>query len=150
MNFKDQYKSPLWQKKRLEALEYYGFECSDCGTGSEQLHVHHVRYKRDVNIWDYPVTELSVLCASCHGESHKAKDDLNNLLLSHGAGFVRSIVAIISGYSSYIDGTDYDFGSHLDCVGYGAGYISNLEADYLIKLTRICPSLLQKFIEENS
>lgn len=150
MDFKDQYKHPQWQKKRLEALEYYGFQCADCGTGSEQLHVHHVRYKRGAKLWDYPVTELSVLCANCHEESHKAKDEINDLLLSHGAGFDKVIAEIISGYASYLDGIDFHCNSHLVCVGYGAGYISNLDGKDIIKLSHINPELTKKFIEENS
>jgi len=150
MEWKDQYKHPLWQKKRLEALEYYGFECSDCGDSDSQLHVHHVRYKKGAKMWDYNVTELSVLCDKCHSEAHRSKEFVNDFCLFNGAGSERVVAELISGYQSYNDHLSDHVFSHLCAVGYGAGYLSNLSHDEIISLTHISPSDLQKFIKENS
>lgn len=148
MEWKDQYKHPMWQKKRLEALEYFGFECSDCGDKESQLHVHHVRYKKGAKMWEYEVTELSVLCDACHKEAHKAKDEINDFCLMYGAGSERVISELVGGYSSYQNGLQEHCNSHMNCVGYGAGYLQNLEAETILKLTKISPDRLQKFIEE--
>lgn len=78
--WKDQYKHPLWQKKRLEALEAAGFECGDCGANEAQLHVHHRRYVKGRLIWEYALDELDVLCASCHEVAHEKKDALIGLI----------------------------------------------------------------------
>lgn len=78
--WKDQYKHPNWQKKRLEALDAAGFECDDCGTKEDQLHVHHRRYVKGRMIWEYTLDELEVLCADCHETAHKKKDALICLL----------------------------------------------------------------------
>lgn len=150
MEWKDQYKHPLWQKKRLEALEYFGFECSDCGSSDSQLHVHHVRYKKGAKIWDYAVTELAVLCDVCHEDAHKAKDEINDFCLMNGAGSERVVSELVSGYSSFQDGLPEHCNSFGNCVGYGAGYLTNLSADEIIALTHISPCELQKFIKENS
>lgn len=66
MDFKDQYKHPMWQKKRLEALNDAGFMCQRCCGDEEQLHVHHKVYVKGRKIWEYAISELSVLCESCH------------------------------------------------------------------------------------
>ena len=150
MEFKDQYKHPLWQKKRLEALEFYGFACGDCGSEENQLHVHHVRYKKGAMIWDYAVTELSVLCDKCHKEAHNSKDAINDFCLMNGAGAIRCVAEIVSGYSLYNDGLREHVSSHLEAVGYGAGYLSNLDAETILKLSRISPDSLAQFIEGES
>ncbi|MHB8914928.1 MAG: HNH endonuclease [Thiobacillus sp.] len=74
MEFKSQYKHPLWQKKRLEALNDKKFTCERCYDDSSQLHVHHKQYFKGRMIWEYSLSELEVLCFSCHEEAHSNKD----------------------------------------------------------------------------
>lgn len=148
MDFKDQYKHPLWQKKRLEALESYEYSCGNCGDDQSHLHVHHVRYKKGVKIWEYEVTELTVLCETCHTDAHRSKDAINDFCLMYGAGAERVVAEIISGYSSYNDGLPKHVSSHLEAVGYGAGYLSNLDAEIILKLTHVSPDVLKRFVEE--
>lgn len=146
MEWKDQYKHPLWQKKRLEALDYYGFECSDCGANNSQLHIHHVRYKMGAKIWEYEATELSVLCDRCHDRAHKSKDEIFDLCLMNRAGYESVIAEIISGFSSFPDAGKHFCNSHFGCVGYGAGYLTNFDAETIIKLTTINPDVLKRFV----
>lgn len=70
MKYHDQIKHPLWQKKRLEVLTRNGFECSNCGSKDQELHVHHPFYKRGAMIWDYMAEELECLCHKCHKDAH--------------------------------------------------------------------------------
>ena len=150
MEWKDQYKHPMWQKKRLEALEYYGFECSDCGSADNQIHVHHVRYKKGAKLWDYRVTELAVLCDKCHAEAHRSKESVDDFCLMNGAGSERIVAELVSGYQSYSDMLPEHVYSHISAVGYGAGYLANISAEEIMKLSHIAPDLLQAFIKENS
>ena len=92
--FAAQYKNPMWQKKRLEAMEEAGFECQNCGSKDDQLHVHHKSYIKGRRIWDYGLHELFVLCDECHKNIHKQQDDLKQLLsFNTDIGNVLSLVA---------------------------------------------------------
>jgi len=81
MNYAQQIKHPLWQKKRLEVLEASGFECENCGDKEETLHVHHPFYRRGAMIWEYEKSELECLCNKCHKSAH-ALDEKIRLSLS--------------------------------------------------------------------
>lgn len=69
-DFKKQYEHPLWQKKRLEALEDASWKCDDCHAKDKQLHVHHRTYKKGCKVWEYDLDELQVLCEDCHKKIH--------------------------------------------------------------------------------
>lgn len=47
-------KHPKWQKKRLEVLKLAGFQCENCGSEEETLHIHHAYYEKGLAPWDYP------------------------------------------------------------------------------------------------
>lgn len=86
MEWKDQYKHPNWQKKRLECLEDASFECSSCGSKENQLHVHHKQYFKGRKIWDYSLDELVVLCATCHESAHSLNDEFKESLVKADVG----------------------------------------------------------------
>ena len=94
--FAAQYKNPLWQKKRLEAMDDAGFECQNCGSQEKQLHVHHRRYVKGRKVWEYDNTELDVLCDACHEKTHKNKEQLHKLLAEWPD--TESIIALVSGF----------------------------------------------------
>lgn len=81
MEFKEQYRHPLWQRKRLETLSAHGFVCQRCESEDETLHVHHKVYVKGRKIWEYGVDELVVICETCHKAEHKEKDILNEVFL---------------------------------------------------------------------
>lgn len=64
----DEYKHPQWQKKRLEALEHYGFQCQKCMSVKKTLHVHHKTYQKGKKIWECDISNLNVVCEDCHKE----------------------------------------------------------------------------------
>lgn len=70
MTYSERLKNPKWQRKRLEIMERDGFACVKCGNKKETLNVHHVRYKRNTDPWDYSNINLITLCVSCHGVEH--------------------------------------------------------------------------------
>ena len=92
MEFKDQYRHPLWQKRRLEQLEISNFECDHCGSKEKQLHVHHKAYVKGRKIWEYGDTELKVLCEDCHARSHHLKDLLTEALLALDEADLESVL----------------------------------------------------------
>lgn len=66
MEFRDQYKHPNWQKKRLEILNRDKFTCQKCGDKETTLHVHHIKYYKNRKVWDYKNSDLITLCSDCH------------------------------------------------------------------------------------
>ena len=136
MEFKDQYKHPSWQKKRLEALEHASFACERCYDDASTLHVHHKRYVKGRMVWEYPVKELAVLCEQCHEIAHEEKDDLQNILARvHPEGY-GEILSVIAGFCNYAAGPsslDLSNDSILDRVNkhaYACGYVAAIVADF--------------------
>lgn len=70
LNYKEQIKSPKWQKRRLEILQRDDFTCQICGATEKQLHVHHLAYIPGRDIWDYDDYRLITLCEDCHKIEH--------------------------------------------------------------------------------
>ncbi len=59
-----------WQKKRLYILERDGWACLECGCTDNTLHVHHNKYERGKDPWDYPDDVFETLCDPCHKKEH--------------------------------------------------------------------------------
>lgn len=104
MEWKEQYRHPNWQKKRLEALEAAGFTCQRCGDTETSLHVHHKRYVKGRNVWEYGADELDILCEPCHEQTHADKDLLNELLSKVPASEISSVTAVVTGFCGYAYG----------------------------------------------
>lgn len=113
MNYAQQMKHPLWQRKRLEVLELADFQCSSCGTKEETLHVHHPVYRRGAMIWEYEADELQCLCDSCHKEAHAIDERLKKSLALLGTpsklqalGYIDSMLSpyLEDESSEYADG----------------------------------------------
>ena len=66
MTYKEKLKDPRWQKKRLEVFKHDNWTCQLCFTKTKTLHVHHKKYKKNLDPWDYNVRELITLCEDCH------------------------------------------------------------------------------------
>lgn len=100
MEWKDQYKHPMWQKKRLEALEASEYTCQCCFDSESQLHVHHRQYFKGRRIWEYDNSELEVLCDCCHERAHDDMSILKSILARLPVDCVCEITALIKGYAS--------------------------------------------------
>ena len=75
----DQYDNEEWKYRRKEILKIDNHRCKRCKSSSN-LQVHHLRYSRDREIWDYKDKDLVTLCESCHKEIHHYKNEINNSL----------------------------------------------------------------------
>lgn len=104
MKWADQYKHPLWQKKRLEALDKAGYSCVRCGCADSTLHVHHNQYFKGRMIWEYSLDELSVLCEACHSETHQEIDALKVVISRIQPDAIGELTALIAGYCSLVRG----------------------------------------------
>jgi len=69
MEYKEQLKSPMWQKKRLEIMERDKFTCQCCGDTESQLQVHHTRYEFGKKVWEYDNETLITFCEDCHSDA---------------------------------------------------------------------------------
>lgn len=75
-SYYEKLKDPRWQRKRLEALDFYDFKCELCGSEEVTLHVHHKEYFKNIEPWDYDIRQLAVLCEDCHDGQHEIVDEL--------------------------------------------------------------------------
>jgi hypothetical protein len=64
--YSEKLRHPLWQKKRLQILQRDEFACRECGDANTELHIHHLKYKKSRNPWDYENEDLLTLCKNCH------------------------------------------------------------------------------------
>lgn len=73
MTYEEKLKSPKWQKKRLEIMQRDNFTCVVCGRGIKDdtpLQVHHLKYLKNVEPWNYADDYLITLCDECHSKVH--------------------------------------------------------------------------------
>lgn len=59
-------RDPRWQKKRLEILSLDNWQCRNCSSKDNMLHVHHLAYRKDAMPWEYDNDALVTLCEQCH------------------------------------------------------------------------------------
>jgi 5-methylcytosine-specific restriction endonuclease McrA len=67
-NYDAYLRSPVWQRKRQQALQRDGYRCRVCDS-ADQLHVHHRRYPRVLGT--ETLDDLTVLCSRCHALAHE-------------------------------------------------------------------------------
>lgn len=70
MTYAEKLKDPRWQRKRLEVFDLNGWACAYCGSKRGTLAVHHMRYVKGREPWQYQPWELRCVCESCHAELH--------------------------------------------------------------------------------
>jgi hypothetical protein len=76
-------KDPRWQKLRLEVFQRDVFCCRQCGSESNTLCVHHRRYLKGNEPWEYPLELLITLCEECHvQETEQMPISFNTLLMA--------------------------------------------------------------------
>ena len=96
-SYLEQYRSPKWQKLRLEILERDEWTCQKCFDDESQLQVHHRKYIYGNKVWEYDESYLVTLCDKCHqvesknmkGEMDVFVEILNKNLFSEQVLFLR-------------------------------------------------------------
>lgn len=130
MDYKEQIKSPKWQKRRLEVMKNDDFTCQLCGDTESMLNVHHLSYHKDRNIWEYDDWELITLCENCHKEEHSSMDDIINGIESIKSRGVtmREIISVLESIDIHL------YLGHDDCICNIAGEDSAIGRENDIKL----------------
>ncbi|NML55826.1 HNH endonuclease [Chryseobacterium cheonjiense] len=69
---KNNYNSEFWKEFRDSIIESDGYKCSICGKESSKtiLQVHHTKYIKGRNLWEYASEDCVTLCKSCHAMEH--------------------------------------------------------------------------------
>ena len=84
LSLEEQYKHPLWQRKRYSIYQRDGWTCracrKDCYELAAQLHAHHLYYKRDRLLWEYDDEALVTLCDDCHKKIHEDLPKLSGII----------------------------------------------------------------------
>lgn len=70
MNYKEKLKDPRWIRRRRAIMERDNHRCMICGEDSLLLNVHHLRYRKGAEPWEYGDAELVTLCEDCHKMVH--------------------------------------------------------------------------------
>lgn len=70
LSYEKQLKTKEWKEKRRHIFETKGRKCSICGTTTEILQIHHVRYLSGRLAWEYKDKYLVVVCQHCHQKIH--------------------------------------------------------------------------------
>lgn len=70
MTYREKLRHPRWQRKRLEIFSRDDWRCTLCGNTELELHIHHLRYDKGKDPWDYNSADLTTDCAQCHHGIH--------------------------------------------------------------------------------
>lgn len=79
LSYAEMLKDPRWQKRKTEILNRDKFTCLLCGDTKNTLHVHHLRYIKGRNPWEYGDEDLITLCEDCHNKTH---EEINKQIMS--------------------------------------------------------------------
>jgi hypothetical protein len=71
MTYSEKLSNPRWQRKRLEIMDRDNWSCTKCCSSTRTLHVHHKKYIKGANPWDYEDHFLTTLCYICHENEHE-------------------------------------------------------------------------------
>jgi hypothetical protein len=121
MTYSQQLADPRWQRRRLERLSLADFSCDECGSRSEQLHVHHRHYFKGRKAWEYDDQELQVLCKPCHSAHHRAESTVKQALSESCIGDA-VFLGLLAGF--------LDASMELDVEG--SGLLADVSADGVI------------------
>ena len=81
-SYRDKFKDPKWQRKRLLIMERDDFQCQICFDKASPLNVHHRYYEFGKDPWDYQDEALVTLCEYCHeAESEMIKQASQQLVI---------------------------------------------------------------------
>ncbi|WP_250532402.1 hypothetical protein [Caballeronia sp. ATUFL_F1_KS39] len=89
-DYSEKLRDPRWQKARLEIMERDGWRCTNCGATRSTLSVHHRRYVKGLQPWEYHESSLVTLCGCCHYCLHQdgglsTVELFERVMLEHGA-----------------------------------------------------------------
>jgi len=66
MYYQNQLRDPRWQRKRLDILTRDNWTCQYCGSTTNSLNVHHIKYAEFGAPWDAEDDWMITFCEHCH------------------------------------------------------------------------------------
>lgn len=69
-DYAEKLKDPRWQRKRLEIFMRDGWTCCECGDSKSELQLHHKKYIKGREPWEYADHYFKTLCVNCHKREH--------------------------------------------------------------------------------
>lgn len=83
-------------------MERDEFHCQICMDGESTLHVHHKRYVKGREPWEYELYELATVCEHCHEEAHAYMDQIGAVAsrfpIDGGPQSIGNVIALMSGF----------------------------------------------------
>lgn len=70
--YSDKLKDYRWRRRRARIIIRDGIKCQFCGC-NHHLEVHHKRYIKGLDPWEYDNDDLITLCHYCHSRIHIGK-----------------------------------------------------------------------------
>lgn len=96
-------KDPRWQRRRLEVLQRDEFTCRMCGDSKSTLHVHHKRYVKGRQPWEYEGRDLVSVCEACHEDAHQVMYEaiqlMASLSLDNMPWSIQSVLPVVAGFA---------------------------------------------------
>ena len=68
-SYDDQLHMKEWHEFMELVLKQKGYRCEICGD-YKNLQIHHKKYARGHYAWEYPISNMMVLCKDCHKALH--------------------------------------------------------------------------------
>lgn len=70
IDYKEQAKDERWINRSKKIMQRDNFTCQLCGKKHVRLNVHHIKYLKGIDYWDYPDELLMTVCEVCHAKIH--------------------------------------------------------------------------------
>lgn len=70
--FSSGYQDQRWIDRAKDFRRSQGNFCRSCKRGDVPVHVHHANYTPGKELWEHDDENLTMLCESCHKQTHKA------------------------------------------------------------------------------
>ena len=91
MTYSEKLKDPRWAKFR--ALYFIDYErregpfkeivrCETCGCDAGNWHLHHKRYDKDREPWEYSFQDVALICKECHDEIHECERNVRAWIIA--------------------------------------------------------------------
>jgi hypothetical protein len=105
--YREQLEHPMWQRKRLELLSERSFQCECCHSAEKQLHVHHKRYEKNKEVWEYENDDLLCLCKDCHKIRHNLERKIAEIASNLSYGWLLRLAGYAGSFSGELEVPDY-------------------------------------------
>lgn len=79
-SYSEKLRHPKWQKLRLQIFSRDNWTCQSCGSSDKNLQVHHLKYLKGIEPWEYEPHFLITYCDKCHETDHLIGDQIEQSL----------------------------------------------------------------------